>query len=73
VYDLPDLAAALAPRRLLVSAPTDGAGRKVDSASIREGLDIIRKGYRLKDAGSQLITDEDPDEHAGRYLSQWLR
>jgi dienelactone hydrolase len=73
VYDLPDLAAALAPRRLLVSAPTDGAGREADSASIREGLGIIRKGYRLKDAGSQLITDEDPDDHAGRYLSQWLR
>ncbi len=38
-YDLPDLAASLAPRKLLIAGTTDGNGKKTDPESIAKDLD----------------------------------
>ncbi len=54
-YDLPDLAASLAPRRLLMVNVTDGAGRFVDSEIINDDLSIVRKTYQDRNAERNLI------------------
>ncbi len=45
VYDLPDLAASLAPRKLLLVDVKDGADRTSDSDSTRRDLAVIKKAY----------------------------
>jgi hypothetical protein len=60
LYDLPDLAASLAPRRLLIFYPTDGFGESADYESINEDLSIIRSGYQHKGAGHNLIINNEP-------------
>ncbi|MEO6188923.1 MAG: alpha/beta hydrolase family protein [Ginsengibacter sp.] len=52
-YDLPDLAATIAPRKLLMFGVTDGAGNK-DDENIREDLRVITDGYKKQKADSQL-------------------
>jgi cephalosporin-C deacetylase-like acetyl esterase len=45
-YDLPDLAASLAPRRLLLIDPTDGNGSMENSEELIRDMELIKKGYR---------------------------
>jgi dienelactone hydrolase len=54
-YDLPDLAACLAPRRLLITGMTDSNGICVDNGNINEDFDLINRAFRLKNAESQII------------------
>lgn len=54
-YDLPDLAASLAPVGLLIANPVDGAGKISDSGIIREDIEIIRKGYTLKNSQDNFV------------------
>ena len=58
-YDLPDLAATLAPRKLVIMGMTDCNCQMNDQESINKDLEIIRNAYRLKNAGENLriITD----------------
>lgn len=61
-YDLPDLAASLAPAKLVIAGMRDGNGRNDDIESIRKAEEVIRKGYLLKGAAEMLeITDELKD------------
>jgi hypothetical protein len=53
-YDLPDLAASLAPRKLLMAGVTDGNGKSTGIESINKDLGIIRTAYQSMNAGSQL-------------------
>jgi len=53
-YDLPDLAASLAPRKLLMGGIIDGLGSPADPEGIAGDLDIIKAGYQHKDAFDQL-------------------
>ncbi|MEF8984777.1 MAG: alpha/beta hydrolase family protein [Bacteroidales bacterium] len=53
-YDLPDLAASLAPRKLLMGGVMDGLGSPADPEAIAGDLDIIKAGYQHKDAFDQL-------------------
>jgi len=50
-YDLPDLAAAFAPRKLFIAGMTDGNG---SSFSISNDIDIIKDQYLIKNAGERL-------------------
>jgi hypothetical protein len=45
-YDLPDLAATLAPRRLLITSPIDGLGRPVAQAEVEQAWAILRAAYQ---------------------------
>ena len=50
-YDLPDLAASFAPRKLFISGTIDGNGTAVDISS---DLEIIKSAYKRKNAENQL-------------------
>jgi hypothetical protein len=51
VYDLPDLAATLAPRKLTIRAAVDGAGKPVPRSVLEEAYAACRKAYEgTKDA-----------------------
>ncbi len=54
VYDLPDLAATLAPRKLLMAGITDGAGSITQSESIRNDLSVIQAAYEYANASGKL-------------------
>ena len=47
-YDLPDLAASLAPRKLLMANVTDGNSKSTDVESISKDLDLIKIAYRFR-------------------------
>lgn len=44
-YDLPELEAAFAPKKLVIAGATDGEGGLSDSAAISEAMAIIRQSY----------------------------
>ena len=53
-YDLPDLAASLAPRKLLIAGISDAIGSVVEPETAASDLNLIREAYRLKSAGNHL-------------------
>ena len=53
-YDLPDLAASLAPRKLMMAGVTDGDGKSTDAGNINKDLAIIKNCYQNKNANGQL-------------------
>ena len=53
-YDLPDLAACLAPRKLLIAGATDGSKNLNRIEDTNKEFDIIRTGYHFRNADSQL-------------------
>lgn len=74
VYDLPDLAACLAPRRLLIVGATDGNGEQIDYESIERDMAIIRSGYQIMKADKQLSTVKgaEPGKLYDLYL-EWIK
>lgn len=54
-YDLPDLAASLAPVKLLMGDVVDGAGKIVDPGIIWEDLAIIKNGYAAQNGIDSLV------------------
>jgi len=54
-YDLPDLATSIAPRKLIISAITDGNGKNDDIDGIMRDIEIIKAGYKSKNAENRLI------------------
>jgi dienelactone hydrolase len=53
-YDLPELAAALAPRALAIRNPVDPAGKPVTQAALEEAYAAAREAYRAAGAESKL-------------------
>ncbi len=51
-YDLPDLAAALAPRKLLIAGPVDASGACRDRQGIREDSAVITNAYEHQNASN---------------------
>lgn len=58
-YDLPDLASALAPRKLIIEDTVDCLGTKTYSESIGKDLDIIRSAYSILKAAPALKISEE--------------
>lgn len=54
IYDLPDLAGSLAPRKLLIWGVTDGAGYRDDVADIHTDMSVINAAYQSRGTGSQV-------------------
>ena len=48
-YDLPDLAASLAPRKLMMAGVTDGDGNASDNEKINKDLSIIKTAYQFRE------------------------
>ncbi|MBK7713651.1 MAG: hypothetical protein IPJ37_24025 [Bacteroidales bacterium] len=72
-FDIPDIEAALAPRKLMMAGVTDGYGKTDDSAAINDDLEVVRNGYRNKNAEGNLmifsLTDyDDPNALFGDWI-----
>ena len=72
-YDLPDLAASLAPRKLILEGTTDANGKTIDQEAIKKDLDVIRKAYELKNAREQLIISSKDEGKLSDLLLQWSK
>ncbi len=53
-YDLPDLAASLAPRKLTMVDVKDGAGNSIDTEKMDEDFSAIHAAYQNRKADNQL-------------------
>jgi cephalosporin-C deacetylase-like acetyl esterase len=60
VYDLPDLAAAVAPRPLTIRKPVDPTGRPLAAAASDEVYRAARAAYSQAGAEKQLVIDYSP-------------
>jgi hypothetical protein len=76
-YDLPDLAAAIAPRPLAILNVTDGAGRKMggknilqDYEGIQEDLKVIRQSFQIHNVPEKLVIDNIEDMYG--YIYKWI-
>jgi len=57
VYDLPDLAVALAPRPLAIRFSTDPAGKPVSRAALEDAYRAARSAYAERGADSSLVLE----------------
>jgi len=71
-YDLPDLSASLAPRKLMMAGVTDGNGNKTDQESIEKDLEIIKTAYKSKNASEQLsiVLSESTEKQYNLFLER---
>ena len=73
-YDLPDLAATLAPRKLLIIDPTDGMGKISTAEDLIKDLNIIKASFHSRNADTQLnITSMKGAEKNYEVFSEWLK
>jgi hypothetical protein len=73
-YDLPDLAASLAPRKLLIANATDGNTKSTDVESISKDFDLIKIAYRSLNADGQLniVSAISTEKITDLYL-EWIK
>ena len=64
-YDLPDLAASLAPRSLTIRGAVDPAGRPVSRARVDTAYAVARAAYRARGAETSLTVDAKDDPAVG--------
>jgi cephalosporin-C deacetylase-like acetyl esterase len=73
-YDLPDLGASLAPRKLLIEGITDGNGRNSNTESIYQDMEIIRTAYKSQNATRQLsILLSESTENPYNLFIEWIK
>lgn len=73
-FDLTDIAAMLAPRRLLMAGVTDGNGKTADTSAINKDISVIKNFYRMKNAESNLMIRPLPDNsNLRRFLEEWIK
>jgi dienelactone hydrolase len=60
IYDLPDLAAAMAPRKLTIKSPVDPAGRPVTQAELEAAYAKAREAYKAAGVEQNLILQGTP-------------
>jgi hypothetical protein len=63
-YDLPDLAAAIAPRKLIIAGITDGNGKNDDTDGIIKDIEIIKTGYKIRNSEDRLIILPDKSDES---------
>jgi cephalosporin-C deacetylase-like acetyl esterase len=73
-YDLPDLAASLAPRALLVAGPIDQLQKPATSEVIVKSFEVVRRSYAAQ-AASEYFTlrTTTPGQSLTDILGAWLR
>jgi len=73
-YDLPDLAASLSPRKLLIAGPADGNGKSLGTENINLDFEVTKNFYRIQNAEGQLnIMTLKPDQKPDAFLSDWIK
>jgi hypothetical protein len=72
-YDLPDLAASVTPRDLLLVAPVDAKRAPADAATIAEDTRLVRRAYSEGGSAEKLAVMPTADNAALRAaLAAWL-
>lgn len=73
-YDLPDLAACLAPRKLLLAGPREGSGAEANAAAIEKETAVIARAFSAGGNADNLqiiqTSDSGPLHQA---LADWLK
>jgi dienelactone hydrolase len=73
-YDLPDLAASLAPRKLCITGFTDGNGKRTDEGQITKDLNFIRSAYRALNEEEKMIVDfPASDNRTFDLYKEWIK
>jgi dienelactone hydrolase len=72
LYDLPDLAASLAPRKLIIAGSLDGAGNSGDG-TINKDLEVVKNGYRHRNAKDALIISEETAKEPEGIYKAWIK
>lgn len=73
-YDLPDIAASLYPRKLLMMGTTDGLGEVSNQIAIEQDLKWIRETYRKYNAMEKLsIVPRQSDDQTKLSIMDWLK
>jgi len=57
VYDLPDLAAALAPRPLTIRNPVDAAGKTLTKEAAEEAYKSVLAAYKAAGATEKFVLE----------------
>lgn len=72
-YDLPDLAASLAPRNLILIGTVDAKGNSLDDEMLKEELSIVKRAYAITEASEKLkIIKEEKSESLTEIYQDWL-
>jgi dienelactone hydrolase len=71
-YDLPDLAATLAPGQLMIVDPRNGASESAGEELIREEYSIVRRAYDRTNASNAFIVHESPNRPVAEVIASWL-
>ncbi|MGI8784040.1 MAG: hypothetical protein ACR2L2_10390, partial [Acidobacteriota bacterium] len=72
-YDLPDLQAALAPRRLLVINPQDHLLTRADGPTVTRELEFVRLAYKRAGADANFtVRAWEPHQTLDDVLQPWL-
>jgi cephalosporin-C deacetylase-like acetyl esterase len=69
VGDLPHLAAMVAPRRMLIAGPTNGAAKELPENENEERFQYARKAYQLRGGRERLVVSPklSPQDFATRF------
>jgi len=70
-YDLPDLAASLAPRVLMLVNVVDGTGASDDQEEMDKDLSVIRNAYRQRASSGSLMIETGPD--LNQFFQKWIK
>lgn len=73
-YDLPDLAACLAPRKLFMINTTDQNGNRAGAQQLESELSVINSAYSIKSVLANLmIGNWEPYETIDKVFSSWIQ
>lgn len=72
VYDLPDLAASLAPYKLLIEDVTDENGDSKNTKDINADIKVISDAYQVKGKGKLQILPAETGEELANSFKNWL-
>lgn len=72
-YDLPDLAASLAPRKLWMVEIQDQLGRRTGSELVEREMAVVKEAYGRAEAGAEFeVLNMEPFDDLKAVLSGWL-
>lgn len=73
-YDLPELAASLAPRGLLVVNPRNGSDEEINERQVQEEYGIVRNAYEEKSAEKKFFIRRDvPRQKLRDTFAEWMQ
>lgn len=72
VYDLPDLAASLAPRKLILVGVTDGNGSSANTNDINKDLKVIADAYRNTGKQIQIFPASEAGDKLYDIYKHWM-